>query len=207
MKDKILWVDTETTGLRPWVHDIHQLAVLVEIDGAIVEEILFKMQPIDMTTVEARALAVSNTEYDDLMTFENPLTAFQQFTALMDKYVKRTDKNDKFVFAGHNAPFDYEFVRHLFKKLGQTGFNQYLEYKTLDTYALAYMINYKIPLGTDNLKLETLCNRFDIPIEAHQALNDIQATRALFMELGEFIQIPTNNKPQMEGISVDSIHI
>lgn len=190
MSTKILWVDTETTGLMPWIHDIHQLSGMIEIDGNVVEEFDFRLQPLNIDAVQQGALDVSGVDFDTICCYPHPSRVFGDFTSMLSKYVKRTDKNDKFIFAGHNAPFDYEFVRHLFKKLGQTGFNQYLHYKVLDTYGLAFMINYKFPFACENLKLETLSSYFNIPHTPHEAMSDIRATRELFYHLLDFVQMP-----------------
>ena len=42
---KICWIDTETTGLDPRKHDVIQLAALVEIDGKIEAQKVWKCKP------------------------------------------------------------------------------------------------------------------------------------------------------------------
>lgn len=48
---KILWIDTETTGLDPDKHGIIQLAMIVDIDGQIKGKEIFTMCPTGRTSI------------------------------------------------------------------------------------------------------------------------------------------------------------
>ena len=55
---KILWLDTETTGLLCEYNDIVQLSGIVDIDGSVTDEFNIFMRPVNMENIEAQALAV-----------------------------------------------------------------------------------------------------------------------------------------------------
>ena len=44
------------------------------------------------------------------------------------------------------------------------------------------------------MKLETLCDHFNITINAHDALSDIQATRELVVKLEEIVGKPSQEE-------------
>ena len=44
---KILWLDVETTGLDPNRNGLIQLAILMDIDGELVDKIQINIQPFD----------------------------------------------------------------------------------------------------------------------------------------------------------------
>lgn len=86
---KKLFFDLETTGLDYKVNAIHQLSGCIEIDGTIVEEFNFKMQPYEGAVIEPKALEVSNVTMDILATYEPSEAVFAKFMAMINRYVKK----------------------------------------------------------------------------------------------------------------------
>lgn len=177
---KILWLDTETTGLYNWKNDIIQLGGIVEFNNKAIAECNIKMQPSDWNTVEDKALAVSGTTIDMLMEYPSASEGFRKFESFLNLHVDRFNRADKFIFAGYNTQFDHGFVKSLFKKHGNKFMNSYFEYKLLDVYQLVFMLALHYKWDLPNHKLVTMANFFNIPIVAHDALGDIRATRELF---------------------------
>ena len=66
---KILYFDTETTGTDPLRNDIIDLAVIIEVDGKVEHEESIKMQPLDYSTVELKALEVNGMTIEQIKTF------------------------------------------------------------------------------------------------------------------------------------------
>src|SRR5690606_5049961 len=109
---------------------------------------------------------------------------------LFDTYIDKYDKNDKFYPAGHNVQFDLDFLQEFWKKYGdQYGTGSYQNWRALDSRVMAHFLIMagKLP-ELENMKLATLCNHFDIPINAHDAMSDITATRLLIRKMMEFIR-------------------
>lgn len=74
----------------------------------------------------------------------------------------------------HNAEFDTRFLKRQSKQLDYIYDNP-----VMDTLAISREVVY----GVANHKLDTLCEKFNIPLVHHRAYNDAYATAQLFIEL------------------------
>jgi DNA polymerase-3 subunit epsilon len=181
---KVLWFDTETTGLDPVKNDIIQIAGIVEIDGDVKEEFNIKCQPINYDTISQDALKVHGISIDQLKTFQTSKDGKNEFLKIMDKYVDKFNKDDKFTPAGQNVQFDVNMLREWFIKNGERfGSGSYHNYHMIDTVTLARTMSYEKVFHLENHKLETLAKRYSIEIDAHNALSDIRATREVYKSL------------------------
>ena len=93
---KIIFIDTETTGLSSKIHDIIQIAGLVTEDGKILDEFNFKCQPVNWKSISKQALQINNTSIDDLKKYEMPQATFIHFLKVLEKHFD----GDKFIIAG-----------------------------------------------------------------------------------------------------------
>ncbi len=185
---KILWIDTETTGLTPGKCDPIQIAGMVEIDGEIKEEFNILSQPFDFNVgnIQQRALDVHGYTLEQLRSepFLPPRTAYSDFLRILGRYVDRFDKRDKFWMAGFNVRFDLDMVQGWFENVHDKYFGSWFEYKVLDVMQLAFAEMYKGRLtGLDSYRLETIARHYGIEINAHDAISDIKASRELFLRL------------------------
>ena len=186
---KVIWIDTETTGLDPKIHGLREVGFLIEIDGQIVEEghlfidtMTYKNEKYiskyvhDEMGINEEVLELNKTSQEQLMTFEQ----------VLHKYVRKED-NQKFQIAGFNVDFDIAFIIDWFSDTDglKRGFNTYFGHQKLDVLELVRHLKYLKFFETENNRLETLCNHFEIDIDAHQALSDIQATKILHQVLVE----------------------
>ena len=74
----------------------------------------------------------------------------------------------------HNIEFDSRFLKKQSKPLDYIYDNP-----MMDTLAIAREVVY----GVANYKLNTLCDKFEIPLVHHRAYNDAYATAQLFIEI------------------------
>ena len=177
---KILYFDTETTGTDPDKNEIIQFAAIVEVNGEVVDEIDLRCQPTDWSSVSAEALQVTGLTVDELKGFDNPLCMALKLEAFFDRHIDKFDKSDKFYPAGHNVTFDLNFLQSFWKKhISPYGVGSYQNWRALDTRILANFLLYDKGLAISDAKLSTLCEYFNIELDAYDALNDIRATRAL----------------------------
>ena len=181
--NKIFYFDTETTGLDPRKHDIIQLAYIVEINGEVKEEGEFRLQPMDYDTIEKGALEVNKTTIEQLKTYPQPKLVHGQIVNLLDKYVDKYNKQDKFLPAGFSVKFDMDMFRAFFFKNNHKYFGSYFGYYMLDPVPFLMFWEYKGLIKLDSYKLVDVCKYFDIKIDAHDALSDIKATRELIHKL------------------------
>lgn len=177
--NKVFWFDVETTGLDPIKQDIIQLAFLIEINGKVIESQNLLMQPFDYTTIEQEALEVHDRTIDEIKTYPAPKDAYIKLIAILEKYVDRYDRTDKFHHAGYNTRFDMDFLRQFFIKNGDSYFGSWFNYRGIDPLPLLHLLDVIGTVSLTNFKLETVCKHFDIPLAAHDALSDVYATRNL----------------------------
>lgn len=181
---KVLWIDTETTGLTPGKNGIYQIAYIVEIDGEIKEfgEILFN--PGDVEYSE-EALKINGKTKEQIQSFPDSRWAKKELQAVMDKYVNKYDRSDKFIPAGYNVKFDIDMVRAWWESLGDKYIGSYLDYHFLDVMSIGMAERYFGRLDIPNHKLTTICQHYGIEFNAHDAGEDILATRELFIKIAD----------------------
>jgi DNA polymerase III epsilon subunit-like protein len=122
----LAFLDTETTGLDPFLHDAWEIAVVLRVDGQD-EEHTFRIQP-DLTNATAEALRINRYHErvsDPAWVWDDRETAARQLYALLDGAV----------LVGSNVAFDAEMLTHL---LGRY-FDQPRpwHYRTVDIVTLA----------------------------------------------------------------------
>lgn len=179
-----MYFDTETTGISPRNNEIIQFAALIEKDGEIVEEINVRSRPLKPENINPEALRVTGLSLDELEKYPHPAETIKEIKAFFERHVNKFDRADKFFPAGHNVIFDLDFLQAYFIGQGEKyGTGAYQNWQALDTRVLANFLVYQGKLSVPNIKLETLCQHFQIPLIAHDALNDIKATRLLMKKM------------------------
>jgi len=175
----------ETTGLDPIKHDAWQLAYLIEIDGEIVDGENMYIRPHNTKYIEERALEIGGTTLEKLLSIELLLPqAVANMKARWSKYIDKYDRNDKFIMAGYWVHFDNGFLRQMFKKANDKYFGSWCFSPCIDVASFVAVAVAKHGFRFPNYKLETVCDRLGIAIDAHDALSDIHATRTLYQALG-----------------------
>jgi DNA polymerase-3 subunit epsilon len=186
---KILYFDTETTGTSAWKHDITQFAAIIEIDGVVKEEVNFRCQPTRWENIDPKALETTGVSIEQLRQLQPAKEMFKQIKALFDKYIpKYTKMPDKFYPAGHNVQFDLDFLNAFFKTHGSPddqkwGITSYQNWRAHDSRVFGNFLGAAGKLPCQDMKLGTLCDHFGIEINAHDALSDIRATRAVVQKM------------------------
>jgi DNA polymerase III subunit epsilon len=184
MKRKTLWFDLETTGTDSRFHGIIQFAGFVETYGVISDSLNIMMQPHPGAVLEPEAMSVHGISASDISGFMPHDEGYRQILAFFDKHVSKFDRDDKMYPAGFNVRFDLEFLQTMFKRFQSYGIGSYLNWRTVDPLALLYILDYSGRISLSNYKLSTVCEYFGIPLEhAHDALNDVKATRELTLML------------------------
>ena len=181
---KILYYDLETTGTDERKHGIHQMSGMLEIDGEVVEEFDYRVQPNLKAKLEPEALAVGRVTEEQIMAYEPMDKVYRRFTAMLQKYVNKFDKSDKIYLCGFNsADFDNRFLRAWFKQNSDSYFGSFFYGEDLDVRILAaqYLLNRRA--GMENFKLMSVARELGIDVDEsklHDALYDIELTRACY---------------------------
>lgn len=182
---KLLWIDTETTGLNKEKCDIIQLAGIVIIDGEEKERFNFHCQPINYENIEQEALNVTGKTIEDLKKYPMPQEVFNKFKDLLKKYIDPYNKYDKFFVAGHNVSFDLEFIQSFFNKMGDRYCMSFFRHQTVDLMSLSTILLTAGLIKPENLKLCSIAKYLGFPDDPnlHDASVDIDLTRKCFCHL------------------------
>jgi DNA polymerase III subunit epsilon len=188
MSEKIIYLDTETTGLDSKLCDIWQIGAIIERYGEVVDKQNFFMAPHKKARIEVGALKLQNKTKKDLYALPDRVKQFKALKKMLNNYVSPYDQNDKFLIVGYNVQFDIQFLRQFWLSFGDKYYNSYFLVPSIDVMGLAglYSVKYGIPFA--NFKLQTVCDFFGVRIEAHDAMSDIEATMILYKILLQTIK-------------------
>ena len=185
MMEKLLFVDTETTGVDERVNGIVQISGIIEIDGDEKEQFDYRVAPFEGDMIDPKALMVIGKAEAQLQEGDLPVLVHGKLIALLGKYSDKYDRSDKFDLVGFGATFDDDFLRAFFKKCNDNYYGSFVRWPPIDVAVLAAT---KLLGKRDmaNFKLETVAEKFGIHVDkskTHDALYDIQLTRDLFRKV------------------------
>lgn len=191
---KLFWVDLETTGTQPG-HEITECAFIIEIGDEVKEErnILIRPLAVDPENVEAgivrpideEALTITGCSVEDLKSPDriSDKKLYANLLQVFGAYVDKFNRDDKFIMAGHNVSFDQRFLKALWDQCGDQYFGSWFFWETLNLLDVVKVWQVVTGKRLESKKLSDIAEHFGIPLEKHQAINDIKATRDLFYRM------------------------
>jgi putative exonuclease len=189
--NKIIFIDTETGGVNPEKAALIQLSGIIRIDKKDVEKFNFYIKPFENSEVTEKALEVQGRTLEELKTdkYVEEKEVYKQFIKLLDKYIDKYDRTDKFIVAGYNVRFDVDVLKAFFQRHGNNFLFSYLDSSMLDPlYSIRLLQIAEVLPVLENNKLETWCKHFGIELKAHDSLEDIEATKKLIGKLISLIR-------------------
>ncbi len=169
LKEKeVVVIDLETTGLDEKTSDIIEVGAVKIKNGKIIDK-LARFIRIDkplspeitiLTGIQDKHLSVARSP-------QEVLTEFFNFCGNAE-------------IAGHNAEFDYRFLKYHGAK-----FNLEFKKPTIDTMEL---FTHQIEGKTKRYSLSKLAHIFKIKLEPHQALNDAMASAEIIIKLSKTME-------------------
>lgn len=165
----VAFLDVETTGLDPKVHEILEIAV-VDVQGKVLLDT--KVKPVNIESASEEALKINNyneADWADAPTFEE----------IKDQVIEALEHK---ILVGQNPQFDRNFVVEALDRVGVEKAYRKVRRHTIDTITLAW--EHLVPCGLERLNLDAECKFMGIPLDRedrHGALNDVQATRTLYL--------------------------
>lgn len=183
--NKVIYFDTETTGVNKEKDEIITLAMILDNpDGSEHSRKLFEIQPTDIDGVSDEAIEVHGITREMMRKFQPANAVFPMIQQFLDAFINRKDPGDKAYLSGYNVGFDADFVGNFFRNHDRYGFGCYTNWRKLDPLHELFTLDYEglLPI-LPNLKLETVCKLFHIEIDAHDAMSDTIAARALMKRI------------------------
>lgn len=191
MMNKIIFIDTETGGINAEKSALIQLSGIIEVDGTEKEKFNFYIKPFKNSEVNEKALEVQGRTLEELETekYIDESIIYKKFLEILDKYIDKYDKNDKFIVAGYNVKFDIDILKAFFERNNNKFLFSYFNSSMLDPLYSVRLLQVAGMLPVlENNKLETWCKYFNIELKAHDSLQDITATKKLIEKLIELIK-------------------
>lgn len=181
---KLLFFDLETTGTNPGRNGIHQISGQIVIDGKHVPDFDFHVRPNPKAVIEDAALNVGGVTREQVLAYPPMGQVYKEFVAMLDKYVDKYNKKDKFFLVGYNnAAFDNQFLRGFFLQNGDNYFGSYFWSNSIDVMVLASAYIADRRADMENYKLSTVAKFLGVSVSddsLHNALYDIELTRAVY---------------------------
>lgn len=180
---KQVFIDVETTGVMHWRNSVHQISGGVYIDNELKKSFDFKVAPHEKATIEEEALKIGGLTKETVLAYPHRNEVYPQLCEILDKYVNKFDKTDKYFFCAYNAHFDNAFVRAFFKQCGDNYFGSYFWSNNIDVMILASEYLKDVRHEMPNFKLMTVAKQLGIEIEeekAHDGFYDIEITKKVY---------------------------
>lgn len=178
-KRNLAFLDTETTGLNPDIHEIIQIGAVVvsqtlsddgKVSFEVIEEFELKVKPEHIDLADPVALRINGYDEADWVF---AYTLKEAMTIL-------ASKTKDMIMVAHNAHFDLNFFDRAWKK---TEITNPMHVYALDTISIAYAKLYG-RADVDKFSLRFLSQYLGIENKnAHTALSDARTTFELYKKL------------------------
>jgi len=148
---KLMYISVLALGKKPCLYDIYEISGIIEIGGQVVEHFSIGIQPFailekpnDFNSVDWAKFQGSEDKYFEF-TAENytrlkklatPIIALHEFQQLIEKYIDKYDKDDKFILAGHLAARNISFLQTWFERCKDPFFGSWFQPGVLDILSL-----------------------------------------------------------------------
>jgi DNA polymerase III epsilon subunit-like protein len=171
----LLFVDLETTGLDPDVHEIIEAAWrLTSSDGkTTLHETSVRVLPEHIESASPEALIVNG--YQPELWTPDQCLAQQQFADVFAR------ASADVTLAGHGLHFDESFIRPCLKRFG---LRPAWHYQSVDTQKMSWPLVHAGVIHKPSLSVVAEYFGFSQP-EPHRALQDVDTTHRVYMHLME----------------------
>lgn len=179
-----IYYDLETTGTDVRKHSIHQLALIVEVDGEVVETVEIRTAPHPKAQIDPKALKTSKVTEEQIRAYQPMEQAYRQFLQLFRKYVDPYDKTSRAHLVGYNnRRFDDDFLFAWMQQNGCEAPQVWFWTDTLDVLVLAsqYLLDRRDGMQSFRLRRVALTLGLDMEDEdLHDATYDVRLTRQIY---------------------------
>lgn len=181
---KLFLFDLETTGLDPVRHGVHQISGKIIIDGVVRQSFDFKVRPKDGAEYDQGALDVGKVTREQLEAYPPMKEVFGDVMLMLDQYVNKFNKSDKFFLVGYNnAHFDNAFFRQWFLDNGFQYFGSYFWSNSFDAMVLATPFLCDKRAVMKDFKQSTVADALGVRVDEsklHDASYDIELCHAIY---------------------------
>jgi len=187
MRDRLLFIDTETGGLDPDKHSLLSLAMVVWEDRQIIDshELLINDGVLSVTR---EALSVNRIDMEKHK--QSAIPSSQAIGEILLFTGKHFPQQEKITLAGHNVHFDIGFLRTFFSS-NDRDFSKYFSHRIIDTSSILHYLYLAGKIKQRAISSDEAFNLFGIEVDGrHTAIGDATATAMLFTKLLNLLRNP-----------------
>ena len=185
MKDRLLFIDTETGGLDPEKHSLLSLALVIWEDMEIIDskEILINDGILSATD---EALSINRIDLEKHK--KSALPPSQAIEGILSFISEHFPRQEKITLAGHNVHFDVAFLRVFFTR-NNRDFGKFFSHRIIDTSSILHYLYLAGRIKQKAVSSDEAFDLFGIKVEGrHTAIGDAVATAELFTKLLSLIK-------------------
>ena len=182
---KMVAVDIESSGVKPWKNGIIQIAAAVyDLDGNKKETFNEYMYPGNDVVYDDAALKINGLTLDFIEKQRPIKQVLIEFVAFMDKHLTLSNPNAKSEIIGNNFAFDKYFLDFAFDK-HVPELNKYTKWMFRRLFDLKGLVRVTMP-NIKHISQDNLGKLLNIPNEhAHDAMGDVDQMMKIFFTLQE----------------------
>ena len=109
---KLLYIDTETTGLDAEENALTQVAALVVVDGVEMRRMVLDINPFSYpytVGISDKALEITGKTKEMVREYPDQKVQFGKFMEFLAGHIDFENKKDRFQIVGYNTSFDMGF--------------------------------------------------------------------------------------------------
>ena len=154
--NKILFIDSVTTGMSPERCAIYRSGGIFAVDGVEVKRFEIRMRHFPGADIAGRSLDICEESRATLARYPSQEKGFRDFIALLDEQVDRSNPRDKMYISGFNSSrFEYAFIMEWFHRCDNRHFRDYFYVQTYDLMTLTCLYAMEKRPFLPDFKLET----------------------------------------------------
>jgi DNA polymerase-3 subunit epsilon len=166
----LCFIDTETTGLDPYINDIIEICIVKTDQKLKIKEKLVTL------------ISPMNSNFDPISLEINQISAIELANAPSFKTCSNGIKNimDNSIVVGHNIKFDLSFIEQSYKKIHEE--RPIVHYHAIDTSSIAWPLY--VAGKINSVSLSELCEYFGVTNDgSHRAENDVDRLIKVYKKL------------------------
>lgn len=173
----LIFIDAETTGLNPKLHNLLTLALMVVKDNKLVAKKEWKIKHLTYHVTE-EALKVNGIDINehDKVAQDKELVG-REIIKFLNQHC---NPEKRAMLVGQNTIFDKNFLETFLAGLNNerlTAYNKLVTHRYIDLMSITAFLNLAGVIKTEGIGLDAIIKHFDIPVKArHTALDDARMT-------------------------------
>lgn len=161
--NKILFVDTLTTGMNIERCSIYRIGGIYTEDGMEKKRFEFNIKPFPGSRISDQSLWIGGVDRAILASYPSQESSFEKFTEMLDGFVDVRNPRDKMYLAGFNsAAFDAPFIWEWFKRNQNDHIRDYFHVQIIDMMSIAAFCLMNERWQMQDFKLESVARQMRI---------------------------------------------